>query len=413
MNRSIAVTAFAAALSVACASADPVADSASREAPLPRVFTLDARSLAETKRLVAVGAVELTPAMERLRSEADETLDAGPFSVIQKKHSPPSGDKHDYMSVGPYWWPDPDKLDGTPYIRRDGEVNPEWHRYDSVPMAAMCRAVETLALAHYLTEREAYGNHAAHLLRVWFIAPATRMNPHLQYGQAIPGRCTGRGIGIIDTAKLVRLVDAVGMLGGCKTWTKTDQAAMEKWFGEYLDWIVQSKYGRDEARTRNNHATWYDAQVAAFALFTRRADVARRVLNESTKRRIASQIEPDGRQPHELARTKSFGYSTMNLRGMFELAALAERVDVDLWNFRTDDGRGIRAALDWLIPYAVGEKTWEHRQIKEFHPAGFVALLRRAAAAYREPAYTARIAELQGVDVATDRANLLYRVGGE
>jgi len=374
----------------------------------PRVFLVDAGRLAETKRRVAAGDERLAGAMARLREEADAALEAGPFSVMQKEHLPPSGDKHDYMSVGPYWWPDPDAPDGKPYIRRDGRVNPERYEYDSAPLKAMCEAVETLALAYHLTDRQPYAEHAARLLRTWFLDPDTRMNPHLRFGQAIPGRCTGRGIGIIDTTRLVRLVDAVGMLDGSPAWTDADRRGLEKWFAAYLDWMLQSDYGRAEARTRNNHGTWYDVQVASFALFTGRRELARKVLQEAAARRIASQIEPDGRQPLELARTRSFDYSVMNLQGMFALAILGRCVDVDLWHFRTSDGRSIRQALDWLIPFAVGEKKWTHQQIHPLQPEKLFPLLRMAAIAYGEPRYEAVIAKLKGTDLASDRSHLLY-----
>ena len=384
------------------AGADRLADRA-----LPRVFLIDAKALAQTRLRVADDDKDLAPAVAKLRDEADRALAADPFSVMEKMTVPPSGDKHDYMSVGPYWWPDPDKPDGKPYIRRDGQVNPERHQFDNALMSEMGAAVDTLALAYYLTGHEPYAQHAAKLLRAWFLDEATRMNPHLEYGQAIPGRCDGRGIGIIDTTRLVRLVDAVGMLAGSPAWTATDQEVLEAWFGEYLRWMLQSKYGRDESRTRNNHGTWYDVQVASFALFARRDDVAQKVLGEVPARRIATQIEPDGSQPHELARTRSFDYSTMNLRGMFELAALGRCVGVDLWNFQTDDGRGVRKALDWLIPYAAGEKAWQHKQITELRPGRLFPLLRAAAVAYREPRYERLIAELPDLDRAGDRVNLL------
>lgn len=312
------------------------------------------------------------------------------------------------MSVGPYWWPDPDKKDGLPYIRHDGRVNPEYRNYDPVPLKAMTKGVKTLALACYLTGEPAYGEHAARLLRAWFLDDQTRMNPNLQFGQAIPGRCSGRGIGLIETASLIGVVDAVGMLKDSPAWTQEDQAALQTWFGEFLDWMLESQYGRDEARTRNNHGTWYDAQVASFALFVGRDDLARRVLREAAEKRIARQIEPDGRQPHELARTKSFGYSTMNLRGMFTLATLAEQVGVDLWNFQTEDGRSIRKALDWLAPFASGEGKWEHEQIGGIHPDALYPLLRQAALAYDEPAYERLIEKIPGFHPKAERTELLW-----
>jgi hypothetical protein len=181
---------------------------------------------------------------------------------------------------------------------------------------------------------------------------------------------------------------------------------MVDWFHRYLDWLLTSKHGRDEARTRNNHGTWYDVQVASFALFVGKDDVAREVLRKAAGRRIAAHIEPDGRQPHELARTKSWSYSTMNLRGLFALAALAERVDVDLWGYESPDGRSLRKALDYLVPFAVAEKQWPHKQIRKLRPASLAPLLRRAAIAWREPRYEALLARLPGVR-EDDRMNLL------
>ncbi len=394
----VAIAFFAGQLAAGPASAERL-----------RVFLVDSAALAATRQRAATG--EAAPAVERLRKEAEEALDAGPFTVVEKDTAPPSGDKHDYMSIGPYWWPDPSKPDGLPYIRRDGEVNPERREGDNTRLRAMVDAVETLALAYYLFENEGYAEHAAKLLRTFFLDPETRMNPHLQFGQAIPGRVTGRGIGLIDTTCLAGLVDAVGMLGGSAAWTDDDQAGLVAWFEAYLDWMLTSAHGRAERRYFNNHGTWYDVQVGSFALFVGRDDLARTTLNKWSKGRIASQIEPDGAQPHELARTLSLNYSAMNLRGFMHLAALGERVEVDLWNYRTDDGRGIRAALDFLVPYARGERGWKYRQIRPASFAALIPLLRRAATAYREPAYEELADQLADETTVDARFQLLYPPG--
>jgi hypothetical protein len=273
----------------------------------------------------------------------------------------------------------------------------------------MCEAVETLALAFYLTGHEPYAEHASVLLRTWFLDPETKMNPHLEYGQGIPGICEGRGIGIIDTAgRFARLVDSVGMLEGSEAWTDEDQAALRDWFDKYLTWLLESEKGIDEARQPNNHGTYYDLQAAALALFLDRPEKAREILEAVPAKRIATQIEPDGKQPWELRRTQSFGYSTANLIGFFELAALGDRVGVDLWHSETQDGRGIRQAFDYLAGYAERPDEWDYQVIKGISWNRYPMLLRRAANACNEPAYEAMIEELPDVDPEADRFHLLY-----
>ncbi len=361
--------------------------SASALADAPRVFLLDGAYLAEMRQTLLERPQDFEAPLKTIRSDAEQALHEGPWSVMDKKHSPPSGDKHDYCSVGPYWWPDPSKADGLPYIRRDGEVNPEYYEYDNVGLKNTVSAVEKLSRAWYFTNEAKYAEHAALLLRTWFLDPATKMNPHLQYGQAIPGRTEGRGIGIIDTARVVYLVDAVGLLRSAEAWTESDHRKLRAWFQAYLKWLLTSSHGKAEANTKNNHAVWYDAQIGSFALFVEDKATARRVLEQVGPRRITRQIEPDGRMPYELARTRSFSYTHMNLRGFLHLARLAEHVDVDLWGYRNADGRSIEVALDWFEPFVAGRAEWGHKQISSFDASSATLLYRQAARRLDKPAY--------------------------
>src|SRR5580658_4604197 len=198
--------------------------------------------------LAALMGQASSPALDALVQQADRELKAGPFSVMHKKLTPSSGDKHDYMSVGPYWWPDPSKPNGLPYIRHDGVINPNRNSADNdnEELKKMFGAVSTLALAYRETGAEKYGEHAGELLRSWFLDPATKMNPNLNFGQAVPGVNEGRGIGIIDTAGLVELTRGLPWLEKSKSWTAADREGMKQWFAKYLDWLQTSKNGREE-----------------------------------------------------------------------------------------------------------------------------------------------------------------------
>ena len=374
-----------------------------------RVFLASAELLQAARDRLAAGDAALQPALDKLLAEADDALTQGPWSVMDKAAAAPSGDKHDYASLSTYAWPDDSAPGGLPWVQRDGRRNPECDRYDRPALAAMGQAVETLALAGWLTGRRALADRAAQLLRVWFCLPQTRMNPHLRYGQFVPGAAEGNWWGIIDTSvTLPRLIDAVGLLPACGAWTDDDQAGLADWLERYMTWLIESDLGRQEADALNNHAVYYDVQLAILALVLGETDLARRVLADVPRRRIHTQIEPDGRQPQELRRTRSLDYTTMNLRGFLDLAALARHVGIDLWRYESPDGRGIRKALDWLVPYMDGLRAWPYEQILPVDRSAFVPILRRAALAYGDDRYADVIARLPGVDAGAHRANLLH-----
>ena len=356
----------------------------------PRVFGLSSGTLPRLKARLAAGDKELQPAFQELLKQADTALKTKTISVTEKPLPPASGDKHDYFSMGPYWWPDPAKSNGLPYIRKDGKHNPERTRaiYDRPRLSRVVENSSTLAQAYYLTGEKSYAEHAAKLLRVFFLDRATRMNPNMNHAQAIPGVTDGRGVGMIDSHSLTDAADAVAMLDGSAAWRKADAEGMKAWFNEFVDWALTSKNGKEERAAKNNHGTYYDVQVAHLALFVGRTNLAREILEGAKQKRLDPQLEPDGGQPLELAREDSFGYSRANLNGYFKLATLGEHVGVDLWHYQTPNGAGIRKALDFLVLYLEQpDKPWPHEHSVKPNRRADGLPLRQAYAVYGDERY--------------------------
>ena len=373
-------------------------------------FVLDGTILAQNRHFITDKSdAKKVAAFQNLKQKADKVLSDGKiYTVMHKKQVPPSGNKHDYMSMGPYWWPDPSKPNGLPYIRKDGERNPEYYEIsDSEEMDELENDVETLALAYYYGKDEKYANFAVKLIKTWFLDSATRQNPNLNFGQGIPGINSGRGIGIIETRELYRIIDAAILLQGSENWTKKDHDALKTWFGDFLTWLIESPIGKDEADEHNNHGTYYDVQVINYALFTNQIALAKNQI-DITKTRIKSQFQADGSQPFELERTTSWNYVNMNLAGFMLIARLAENVSVQLWNYETIDHKNIRKGIDWLIPYLKKNKTWDHKQIKKISYTETAKILKIASQKYRDTVFDPLAKEISFVDYDSDYFQLVF-----
>src|SRR4030095_7672930 len=378
-------------------------------AQLPGVFIMDAKRLDEVKKKWEQKDENVLRLVDSLQKQADRFLKMKPVSVMDKQFTPVSGNKHDYMSQAPYFWYDSTKPNGLPYMRKDGVRNPEIYKItDRTFIGRLENASRILSLTWYLTGDVQYADKAVGLLRHWFMNEATKMNPHLEYGQAIPGVNNGRGIGIIETRTLIGIADAVGLLEGSASWTKVDSKAMQEWYAKYLDWLLTSKNGKDEHAAKNNHGTWYYAQAIDFALFTENKEIAKKLAEES-KRRLDSQLTKEGQQPLELARTNALGYSTMNLQGWLVVATLAEKAGVNLWNYKTPNGASIGLALAWLIPYAVGDKNWTYQQIGPYNKKDIYALLLQADSKFEEPNYKAYTEQKPVEEIDDVIIELLYK----
>jgi hypothetical protein len=288
---------------------------------------------------------------------AEAALGAQPVSITAVANPRSPGGPHDFSSEGDYWWPDPQKP-GGPYVRRDGETNPDNFLAHRRLLFAFARDVGALTAAYDLTHEERFAAAAVSQLRVWFVEPATRMNPNLQYAQAIQGVCTGRAVGVIDTVHLAEVALGVRALHSSRTFNAATETAVKAWFREYLSWLQTHPYGIEERNAENNHGTCWALQAAAFA----------RLLSDETtltdcRRRfkevlLPKQMAPDGSFPLEMARTKAYGYSIFNLDVMTGLAVVLSTPAEDLMKLKLADGRAMIRGVEFLAPFLADKAKW-------------------------------------------------------
>jgi alginate lyase len=333
----------------------------------PKTVVLDGNRLLLNKFALLVGDRTTQTALGNLVKQADVAVKAGPWTVVDKDRVPPSGDKHDYLSLAPYWWPSqpktPENPLGCPYVQRDGVLNPETTAVpDKAERLKAFSSIYQLSLAWYYTGKADYARRAALDLRTWFLDAATKMNPNLNFAQGIPCKNDGRGIGIIEFSyTFTQVLDAAAILStGAPGWSEADETAFKGWSSEFLNWLRTSQYGKDEAAAQNNHGTFMDVLTAGTALYTGQTGVARDILERAKAGRIDHQIAADGSQPEEVARTRTFHYSTFNLVALTRLAQLGRHAGVDLWGYRTPQGAGIFKAVDFLLPAATGGAAQWH-----------------------------------------------------
>jgi len=347
---------------------------------LPRTIIIDPQGLVKMKQLVVMKQNDsiVQDFLKKIITEADSVLVKRPLSVTEKTEIPPNGTKHDYFALADYEWPNPNTPDGLPYVSRDGHINPETLLIkDKSYIEEMVNRVMILAIAGYFTDNPKYNLKAEELLRVWFLDNDTYMEPSIKYGDFERGHGRLNPSGIMGAHHLPYLVDAIGMLELSPKWNNSVREGLELWFSKYLDWLLNSDLGKLEGQRKNNHGTYYAAQISAIAFFLNKPDLTKQLLKstmqdlsnarlEDVSRLISVKINPDGTQPFEIRRANSLHYHIWNLYGLVLLARIGDQVGVDLWNYEIH-GTGIRKALDFIVPYTLGNQTWPYSQIKRLN----------------------------------------------
>ena len=285
------------------------------------LLLLDKDNLDQIKAKIDRQDPFVMPAYQTLISKAEKTLSMDRLSVVDKSLTPPSQDKHDYMSLGPYFWPNPKTKDGYPYIRRDGKVNPNaLIDSDSPRLVRLANALETLALAYYYTNNTKYAQRAVEMIQIWFINDTTKMNPHLKYAQGIPGTVPGRALGILDGRHFVRILDSITLIENSNLLSSKDLEIIKQWVKDYQNWLLNGEYAYEESHRPNNHGTFYDYQVVGYALYLEQPKKAKELLTNAQYIRLGSHIGSKGQNFHELERTRPLHYSLFDLEAMIGLA---------------------------------------------------------------------------------------------
>jgi hypothetical protein len=408
------------------ASEESIDGGASAQSPagVPRTTVLAGSQLATARRELAQGgSPQQRAALAALTASADRLVAAGPWSVIDKQRVPPSGDKHDYMSQAPYWWPadaSPPGNAGTPGkcpygqwdgVRNRAEIEPP-ALTDAAGLKRTFEGIFQLALAWYYTGDARYAARAELFARHWFLEPATLMHPNMNFAQGIPCAATGRGVGIIEASApyLGDLVDGFAILDvGAPGWTASDQAAVRGWLAQFLTWLRSSEIALQEAspKKRNNHESWYDAAVASLALYLGQTSVATAALQDGAAL-IELQIARDGAQPLELERTMAWHYSNFNGHALCRLAEVGAKVGVNLWAHVNHSGASLATAIDYMIgggergASGFGLPSSSPAQTGEFERSDVFYELRAAAAEAMDARAAAALSNVpppQGVDM--------------
>lgn len=356
-------------------------------------LTMDNDEMSRMRTSYKNGDSEAGIYVESLLKQCNAEIASGTlYTVVNKAVLPPSGDKHDYMSMAPYWWPDETQPGGLPYKYRDGMINPETRKAntDQDALKGAFASIYNNGLAFYFTGDEKYRRRAIEVINTFFIDKETRMNPNLNYSQFRCGHNNNFGApaGIIIIANIYELLQGVALLSADAGLPDYTSHGLKEWMKKYLDWMLNSKLGTAERNTKNNHGTHYDCQIIAIMLYLDDVDGVRKYIQTITMPRLARQVAKDGSQPEELKRTKSWNYTNMNMQGFFNIALMAEKIDVDLWHYSRDGQILLKSMIDWFIPYLKLEKEWSWKQIEKQQVSRIEWCFEVAAKEYGDTRYT-------------------------
>ena len=280
--------------------------------------------------------------------EANKNLTEIPITVTNFHSERSAGGLHDFFSEGDYWWPDPSNPTG-PYVQKDGLTNPENFTAHRKAMIRFSKIVGNQTSAYLLTHDKKYAKQAIKHIKAWLVDTTTSLHPSLLYAQAIKGRVTGRGIGIIDMIQMIEVAKSIELLENHHLINATDQAQIHAWFTSYLRWVTTHPYGIEEREAKNNHGTCWVMQVSAFAQLIKDTTLLKYCKERFTNLIIPSQMDKNGSFPLELKRTKPYGYSLFNVDAVMTIAHM----------YKINDPL-LKKAVDFIYPYIKDKNSWPY-----------------------------------------------------
>jgi len=291
---------------------------------------------------------------------ATNYLDSLPITVTASTCERSAGNAHDFYSEGDYWWSDPENPEG-PFIRKDGQTNPGNFVAHRLAMIRFSQIVGMQTSAYLLTGDSKFAEATRKHLEAWFVNPETRMNPSLLYVQAIKGRVTGRGIGIIDAIHLIEVARSIEIMENNNLLPNKTISEIKKWFSELITWLTTHQYGIDEMNTKNNHSTCWVMQVGAFARLTQNTEVLEFCRNRFKTVLLPNQMGEDGSFPLEVIRTKPYGYSLFNLDVFMTCAEILSDEQNNLFEYSTLQGLNMKLGAEFLFPFVKDKKKWPYK----------------------------------------------------
>jgi len=313
-------------------------------------------------------------AQQTIVSWATQWAGQGPWSVVNKQMTPPSGDKHDYMSFSPYAWPDcsgvgntteltPEQIWTTcPYVTKDGQFNPDARMVNNIgDFDDMANAILYNALSFAITGKFNNGSdNVAEFVKTWFLDAATLMNPNLNYAQMKrgPGGQVGTHTGVLDLKCMTKIASAVLILRGLQpsNWTADLDTSLNAWANNYIHWLTTADIAIQEAESPNNHGSFYFNQLASLQVLVGDTDGAKDTLQKYFSTLFQGQIAGNGEQPLESDRTRPYHYRAYNLAAMITNAKLAEYVGfAGAWDTKSSSGGTIKQAVDFAMGQPAGD----------------------------------------------------------